>query len=143
MWLDRGELDKIIEQATEPMVLPNPDSGPEPIPRAPESHIWQDPCRKDGKTRDKRYRGKYSDDDHKRYKKRKRRKFFLEEIFDRRLIGPVQTRSSSGGPFHLLTRWGRMGQINSELSPCVSCLLLPALPCPRLSWFRPRLPKPG
>lgn len=92
VWLDRGELDKIIDTATGAMALPDPAPAPAPEPprAAPEPQIWREPYRKedrderqDGHRRkDKRYRGRYSDDDDHRYSRKKRRKSFLEEIFD-------------------------------------------------------------
>jgi Zn-finger nucleic acid-binding protein len=64
VWLDRGELDKIIER-----------SGPAVPARA------DDDRRDDRRDRD-RYddRDRYRDDDHKR--KKKRRESFLEDLFD-------------------------------------------------------------
>lgn len=58
VWLDRGELDKIIEKATEPMVLPDPD--PTPRAQAEPPREWREP---------------YPDDRHDevRYDERKRR----------------------------------------------------------------------
>ncbi|GHE98802.1 hypothetical protein GCM10016455_19430 [Aliiroseovarius zhejiangensis] len=100
VWLDRGELDKIIEKATPAVVLPDPDPASAPAdPRdlpgpitadAPRSARRDDrddrrhrkPSRKD------RYRYDDDDDDYdddyrhaKRYK-RKRGKSILSEIFD-------------------------------------------------------------
>lgn len=78
VWLDRGELDKIIERATEPAVLPNPD--PEPAP-APQPRAHREPYRDERPRRDKHDR-RHSDDDYARYRKKKRRKSFLEDLFD-------------------------------------------------------------
>ncbi|MCK8483737.1 zf-TFIIB domain-containing protein [Aliiroseovarius sp. S2029] len=100
VWLDRGELDKIIEKATPAVVLPDPDPAPAPAdprdlpgpitsdaPRSARSDDREDrrhrkPSRKD------RYRYDDDDDDYdddyrhaKRYK-RKRGKSILSEIFD-------------------------------------------------------------
>lgn len=98
VWLDRGELDKIIELSTPEVALPDPDPAPayapEPrrdVPRAPLRERRSEP------RRDDRYEDRYEDrrehrswdeenrrDDYKagkRYKK-KRRKSFLEEVFD-------------------------------------------------------------
>ena len=76
VWLDRGELDKIIERAVPPMAQPEP----EPAPRPRE---YREPYRSDTA---REYREPYREprrDDHDRYyKKKKRRKSFLEEIFD-------------------------------------------------------------
>ena len=76
VWLDRGELDKIIERAVPPVAQPEP----EPAPRPRE---YREPYRSDTA---REYREPYREprrDDHDRYyKKKKRRKSFLEEIFD-------------------------------------------------------------
>jgi Zn-finger nucleic acid-binding protein len=57
VWLDRGELDKIIERSTQ---------GTAPVAAAPQPHYRPD--------RD------YRDDG--RYYQKKRKKSFLEELFD-------------------------------------------------------------
>ena len=79
VWLDRGELDKIIERslgvaapAAAPMAPPAPQPGApvyQPEPRAQHGHRDDDR---------RRYR---DDDDDYRYKK-KRKESFLGEIFD-------------------------------------------------------------
>ncbi len=82
VWLDRGELDKIIEKATEPTELSPPE--PEPAPRAaPEPRMWQEPYREPPRDRyEDRYdkRDRYYRDD--KYYKKKKRKSILSEIFD-------------------------------------------------------------
>ena len=61
VWLDRGELDKIIDRAA---------------PAAPAA-------RSDDRARDERPRDdRPRDDDRDRYDKKKKRRSFLEEIFD-------------------------------------------------------------
>lgn len=55
VWLDRGELDKIIERSAP--AAPAPRAAPQPA------------------------RG-YDDDDHRGYEKKKRRGSFLDDIFD-------------------------------------------------------------
>ncbi|UYV38552.1 zf-TFIIB domain-containing protein [Rhodobacteraceae bacterium D3-12] len=87
VWLDRGELDKIIDKAVGDMALPDPEPVPEPEPvpqpapeAAPEPRVWQEPYREARAPKGKRYKGKYSDDG--TYRKKKRRKSILEEIFD-------------------------------------------------------------
>lgn len=117
VWLDRGELDKIIDKATEPMVQPEPDM-PD-MPRAPDPQLWQDPYRgpqhgrrvDDGRHRapdrraqrdddrdghDRNWRAKDRDRDHDErderdrddryrggsYRRKRRRKSILSEIFD-------------------------------------------------------------
>lgn len=98
VWLDRGELDKIIEKATGPTVQPEPQPGPQPAPqRAPDPQVWQEPYREPQRSsrddRDRHYidrdrerdrdrdwdRDRYRDDG--RYRKKKR-KSILSEIFD-------------------------------------------------------------
>ncbi|MCI2395098.1 zf-TFIIB domain-containing protein [Aliiroseovarius sediminis] len=93
VWLDRGELDKIIEKATPAVVLPDPDpvAPPPPMPDpivAREPRPDRDTRRSDDRYRDRPDRGRYRDDDDdddyrhgRRYKKRKR-KSILSEIFD-------------------------------------------------------------
>ncbi len=79
VWLDRGELDKIIERAAPAMV--GGRGGPEPK--------WDDRPRGDDRYRDDRYRDdryrddRYRDDwDNDRRYRRKRRGGFLEDLFD-------------------------------------------------------------
>ena len=95
VWLDRGELDKIIEAAAGPMVLPDPEPAPEPPLTEPPRRELRDEPRYEQPRRDederrydkdrykkaKKYRGKYSDDDD-GYRRKKRRKSILAEIFD-------------------------------------------------------------
>ncbi len=90
VWLDRGELDKIIDQASGPMVPPEPD-----MPAAPGPRAWQEPDRtaprerREGKDRyresDDRYRDRDDrdrDDRDDGYRRKRRRKSILSEIFD-------------------------------------------------------------
>lgn len=65
VWLDRGELDKIIERSAEQQA-PAPAQRPTPQPSG-----WQDDVRRDH----------YHGNDY-RYGKGKRKKSFLEELFD-------------------------------------------------------------
>ena len=95
VWLDRGELDKIIELATPEVALPNPDPHPDPRPNPvphplppqeaqPPRENWQ------AERREARYDARRADryddrdEDYKRAKryKKKRRKSLLEELFD-------------------------------------------------------------
>ncbi len=77
VWLDRGELDKIIERSHQPapQAQPQPQPGPfapPPPQQQPYGHAPQAPYRgHDGRDRDYGHQGKY-----------KRRKSFLEELFD-------------------------------------------------------------
>lgn len=68
VWLDRGELDKIIERSTAP-------SAPPPQPSPPPRH--QQPWGGDVFSGD-RYHGGHDP----RYSKHKKRRSWLEEIFD-------------------------------------------------------------
>ncbi len=79
VWLDRGELDKIIERATPAIVG---GRGPEPIPeyRPRRDDRYRDDRYRDDRYRDDRYRDDDWDDD-RRYRRR-RRGGFLEELFD-------------------------------------------------------------
>ena len=69
VWLDRGELDKIIERAAPSVVGGGAAAGAGPAP----------PRREDVGDRDRYDRDRYERD---RYDKKRRRKSFLEEIFD-------------------------------------------------------------
>ena len=61
VWLDRGELDKIIER--------NAQQAPPQVPPPAAGTPWSD-------------RGRGYDDDYRRHGHRKRKKSFLEELFD-------------------------------------------------------------
>jgi Zn-finger nucleic acid-binding protein len=70
VWLDRGELDKIIERSlpVAPVSTPSP---PRPEPRPPDRH--------DRDRYDDRYdRSRYDD----RYDRKRRKRSFLEDLFD-------------------------------------------------------------
>lgn len=71
VWLDRGELDKIIERSETQQPAPAPQSAPQPAPQ-PQAAPWGQQPHYDDRYRDD-YRGK---------KPYKRRKSFLEELFD-------------------------------------------------------------
>ena len=93
VWLDRGELDKIIERALaeadapaarparapEPAYAPPPPQAAAPVyqaepgRRAPDSYAQQQPPRRRDDDDDDDYRGGY---------KKKRRESFLSELFD-------------------------------------------------------------
>jgi Zn-finger nucleic acid-binding protein len=81
VWLDRGELDKIIERAA--TILPaTPMARPEDAPQ-PEQYqsrpAYEKPRRYDD-------RGRYDDDDDRydndRYGRKRKRRSFLDDIFD-------------------------------------------------------------
>ena len=75
VWLDRGELDKIIERSM--AAAPAPVAAPAPQARAPQ-HAPQMHAPQ-GYAPDPRYR---DDDDHRYGHKRKKRESFLGELFD-------------------------------------------------------------
>ncbi|MFN4041578.1 MAG: zf-TFIIB domain-containing protein [Brevundimonas sp.] len=84
VWLDRGELEKLMASATEegrasaPAAQPAPQPAPAPYPPVqPHAQPWGQPqgYRDDRRYKDERYR----DDDY-RYKKKKRDSIF--DIFD-------------------------------------------------------------
>lgn len=89
VWLDRGELDKIIERTVPPLAQPEPQqavaSAPSPQewrePHRGEARVWREPHGSDSQVWREPYREK---DERKREKayRQKRRKSFLEEIFD-------------------------------------------------------------
>lgn len=70
VWLDRGELDKIIDRSVQ-MQQPPAAAAPAPAPRQYERY---DERRRDERTYDRRFDDKY-------YKKRKRESW-LSELFD-------------------------------------------------------------
>jgi len=75
VWLDRGELDKIIERSSaEPAGAPPP---PPPPPQAPPQHYAPPPPQPH---HGDPYRG--HDSHYGQHKPHKRRKSFLEELFD-------------------------------------------------------------
>jgi uncharacterized protein len=78
VWLDRGELDKIIERAgggEAPVAAARPMAAPQAAPP-----VYQPEPRRDGYRGDDRGRDRYDDDDY-RYKK-KRKESFLGDLFD-------------------------------------------------------------
>ena len=75
VWLDRGELDKIIERAA-PSVVGTPAPSPE---RSRDDRDRYDERRDDERRYDDRDRYR---EDRARYDKRKKRKSFLEDLFD-------------------------------------------------------------
>lgn len=82
VWLDRGELDKIIERAG---AAPSPARAVAPDPYAPVAQ--PEPPRPAPAPRDDGRRRDHDDDDRRRYGdddhyRRKKRKSFLDDIFD-------------------------------------------------------------
>ena len=104
VWLDRGELDKIIDRAgggdARPVVMAAPTAQQPPAPQpaahpsaAPDLHGQPQSDRRDddrrhrddNRSRDRDDRRRYrdeDDDDNYRYRKGKRRESFLSELFD-------------------------------------------------------------
>ncbi|MFV0409826.1 MAG: zf-TFIIB domain-containing protein [Paracoccus sp. (in: a-proteobacteria)] len=100
VWLDRGELDKIIErsagEASAPVRLAEPAREPQPTAHAPQPAAIHEQPRFDPQPRsnDRRYddrrdddrrdrRRDYDDDDDYRYgRKPRKRESFLSELFD-------------------------------------------------------------
>ncbi len=82
VWLDRGELDKIIERAAPSVV--GAGGVPEPPPSAAPPPPYRDERRPDDRRPDDRDRDRYDDRDRDRYDshKRKKRGSFLEDLFD-------------------------------------------------------------
>jgi Zn-finger nucleic acid-binding protein len=76
VWLDRGELDKIIERASASLGQAIPPPVPESIPHLPTSPIHRD-RRRDDDDDDYRYQGKQGYDSH-----GKKKKGFLGDLFD-------------------------------------------------------------
>ncbi len=83
VWLDRGELDKIIERAAAPM-----SAQPFPAPTPAGGAVPPPPRRWDDDDDDDRYRRPYDDDDRRRYDddhrygKKRKRGGLLGELFD-------------------------------------------------------------
>jgi Zn-finger nucleic acid-binding protein len=91
VWLDRGELDKIIDRAAGGAPAERP-AAPQaaPAPRnAPPAPVYQaeprrEAARHEERRDDRRDGGRYrdDDDDDRHYGKRKKREGFLSELFD-------------------------------------------------------------
>ncbi len=89
VWLDRGELDKILERAAPSIVGSAPAAPPQDRPREDRDRDRdryrdddRDRYRPDDRYRDDRDRDRYRSDDRYRYDKRKKKRSFLEDIFD-------------------------------------------------------------
>lgn len=94
VWLDRGELDKIIERSAaqpssqsagvwvnETPQVPQPPIPPAPVAQAPYRSNDHHDYRRDDDDYKKRHRD-YDDDDYRYGHKRKKRKSFLDDLFD-------------------------------------------------------------
>ena len=77
VWLDRGELDKIIDRASPSQPQQTTATPVRPAPVAPERIRDDRDYRDDRRYRDERH---HDDDDH--YRRRKKRSGILGEIFD-------------------------------------------------------------
>ena len=75
VWLDRGELDKIIERAA-PSVVGSAPGGAPPPQADYDDRRYEQPRYEQPRYEQPRY------DDRSRYDKRRKRKHFLEELFD-------------------------------------------------------------
>lgn len=90
VWLDRGELDKIIERALAeldgakaPARAAAPAFAPPPPPQQQATPVYQpEPRAPQGYREDDRRRRDDDDDDYKYGHKKKRRESFLSDIFD-------------------------------------------------------------
>jgi uncharacterized protein len=90
VWLDRGELDKIIEKSETPAARPAPSPGPDPRtagypppppPTAyPQQGGYQQYPRHPGSPDSPDYRGGYGHDP--RYGRKRRKESFLGDLFD-------------------------------------------------------------
>lgn len=77
VWLDRGELDKIIDRAG--AAAP---AAPQPAAPQPGAPVYQPEPRGAAPQQRRRSRDDDDDDDDYRYGKRKRRDSFLSDLFD-------------------------------------------------------------
>ena len=79
VWLDRGELDKIIERS----VATLPPAAAQPAPRAAAPVYQPEPRAPQASHHDDRRRRDHDDDDdYRRGYKKKRRESFLSDLFD-------------------------------------------------------------
>jgi uncharacterized protein len=84
VWLDRGELDKIIERAAGD-VAPAAPAAPRPAPQPQAAPVYQPEPQRAPQYRDddrRRHRDYDDDDDYKYGYGKKRKKSILGEIFD-------------------------------------------------------------
>lgn len=75
VWLDRGELDKIVERATSELAAVA-------APAAAPPRGYPDDVRRDEARRYDDDRRRYDDDDDRRYGKKRKRSSIFEELFD-------------------------------------------------------------
>jgi Zn-finger nucleic acid-binding protein len=79
IWLDRGELEHLLETVRSPVVLPNPDPAPRPAApaRRPEP-VRREPAREEYAPRKKGKRKAHK----KKYSTKARLKYMLKELLD-------------------------------------------------------------
>jgi Zn-finger nucleic acid-binding protein len=85
VWLDRGELDKIIERAAPSVVGSGPAAAPPPPQSAHDDRRYDERYERPRYEQPRYEQPRYEQpryDDRARYDKRRKRKSFLEEIFD-------------------------------------------------------------
>jgi uncharacterized protein len=83
VWLDRGELDKIIERSlgeTAPAPAATRPAAPPPPPQAAQPVYQPEPRYRDDDRR--RHRDDEDDDDYNYDRRKKRKESFLSDIFD-------------------------------------------------------------
>lgn len=73
VYLDRGELDKLIQMASA-QIAPQPVQQPYQQPPFQQQPVYTQP--------QQQYRRDYDDDDYHHHYKKKKRKGFLDDIFD-------------------------------------------------------------
>lgn len=76
VWLDRGELDKILDRVAATTLPPPP---PPPPPPAPAERTGDERRPKDDR---RRHDDDDDDDDDRRRKRKQRRRSFLDDLFD-------------------------------------------------------------
>lgn len=81
VWLDRGELDKIIDRAAVAAPAPAQTAPAQPAPARGSAPVYQPEPRQTRSDYDDRRRYKDDDDDDYRHK-RKRKDSFLSDLFD-------------------------------------------------------------
>ncbi len=83
VWLDRGELDKIIDRAAPSVVGAASTAPPPPDQPRYEQPRYDQPRYEERPRYDDRDRDRYRDErSYQDYKRKKKRKSFLEDIFD-------------------------------------------------------------
>ncbi|MBD9369898.1 zf-TFIIB domain-containing protein [Xanthomonas sp. XNM01] len=81
IWLDRGELDRLIERAEADLQPSAPQPPPPPQPHAHQAYPPQ-PAHRDGYRDEYRERGKHGYQDGYGYGHKRKKKSLLNELFD-------------------------------------------------------------